>query len=90
MVIKTIWGSDDKIKCKSIVKKTIRTNSQDNQDQDEKHRARSLRAPSHSNEKNKSYGAVPNISDHVLELARNSSTGKQAVGIFMKWNNIKN
>ena len=90
MVIKKICGSDDKIKFKAMVKKMTRTNSQENQEQDEHHRSQSRRAPSHYNENKKSGSAVTNITDHVLELARNSSTGKQAIRIFMKWKKIKN
>ena len=83
MVIKKNCGSDDNIKFKAMVKKMMRTDSQDNQEQDEQKRAQSRRAPSHSNEKNKSNGAVQNIPNTVLELARNISTVKQAVGIFV-------
>ena len=90
MFIKIICVSDDKIKFKAMVKKMMRTDSQDNPEQDEQQRARSRRSPSHSNKNNKSDGAVPNMTDHVLELARNSSTGNQAVGIFIKWKNINN
>ena len=79
-----IFGSDNKIKFKTMVKKMRGTDSQDNQEQDEHHRARSRQAPSHSNENKNIDDAVPNITDHIFELARNSSTGNQAVGAFIK------
>ena len=85
-----IFGSDNKIKFNTMVKKMMITDIQDNQEQDEHHRARSRRAPSHSNDNNNINDAVPNITDNILELARNSSTGNQAVGVFIKWKRIKN
>ena len=89
LTIKTLFVAYDNINYKKTMQKLLKTVLHSNFDQDKHQRGHSRRLPHHSKGNIKSYGSIPRVPGHFLDIIRKRKR-LQATGLILKWKNICN
>ena len=90
MTMKTYCIADDNISFKQTFEIMLKSSCNDNMEQDDEQRVHSWRAQEHPKDYINSDGAVPEISDRVLEAAWKAKDANESVGVIMGRNKVRN